>query len=212
MKQVQLKLCTTKGNMLVMNKLKILSVVFLTVASAAVVSSCGDKRSRGWEYARNMYDPIAYNYDTPNKNFANEQTAQLPPAGTNPVGYDRVVDDYPNTSEGYEAASAGLKNPLPANPGTLNEGKVLYSHMCSHCHGATGNGDGGVVTVGKFPPPPSYSTGNSSRGGLMKDLTDGKIFHTITYGLNLMGPHRTQLSPTERWKIVMYVHVLQNAQ
>jgi hypothetical protein len=46
----------------------------------------------------------------------------------------------------------------------------------------------------------------------MKDLTDGKIFHTITYGVNLMGAHRYQLTPTERWKIVMYVHELQKLQ
>ena len=195
-----------------MNKLKVLSITFFAVASAAIVSSCGDKKSRGWEYARNMYDPIAYNYDSPNKNFANGQTAQLPPDGTIPVGYDRVVEDYPNTFEGYEAAAAGLTNPIPVTPAALNEGKVLYNNMCSHCHGKTGNGDGEVVSVGQFPPPPSYSTGNSSRGGTMRELNDGKIFHTITYGLNLMGPHRTQLSPTERWKIVMYVHVLQNAQ
>lgn len=195
-----------------MNKLRILSLTFLTVASAALISSCGGSKGAGWEYARNMYDPIAYNPDQPNENFANKQSAQLPPAGTTPVGYDRVVEEYPNTIEGYNAASAGLKNPVPVTPVTLGEGRALYRNMCSHCHGATGNGDGSIIKLEKFPPPPSYSTGNSSRGGAMKDLTDGKIFHTITYGVNLMGPHRTQLSPTERWKIVMYVHELQKAQ
>ena len=46
----------------------------------------------------------------------------------------------------------------------------------------------------------------------MKDLTDGKIFHTITYGVNLMGAHASQISPAERWKIVLYVHELQKLQ
>jgi mono/diheme cytochrome c family protein len=197
--------------MLVMNKFRILNLTFIAIASAAIISSCGDSKGRGWEYARNMYDPIAYNPDQPNENFANKQTAQLPPAGTTPVGYDRV-EEYPNTLEGYTAAGANLRNPIPVTPATLNEGKALYTNMCAHCHGKTGQADGEVVTVGKFPPPPSYSMGNSSRGGAMKDLTDGKIFHTITYGVNLMGPHRAQLSPAERWKIVMYVHVLQKAQ
>ena len=195
-----------------MNKLRILSLTFLTVASAAFISSCGDNKSPGWEYARNMYDPIAYNPDQANENFANKQTAQLPPEGTTPVGFDRVVEEYPNTLEGYNAASTGLKNPVPVTPTSLAEGRALYRNMCSHCHGATGNGDGSIIKLDKFPPPPSYSTGNSSRGGAMSALTDGKIFHTITYGVNLMGPHRTQLSPTERWKIVMYVHELQKAQ
>ena len=195
--------------MLVMNKLRILSAAFLTVVVAAVVSSCGDKRSTGLEYARNMYDPIAFNPDQPNANFRNGQTAQAPPAGTLPVGFDRVIDDYPNTLEGYEAASAGLKNPLGVTKSNLATGKTLFLHMCSHCHGAEGQGDGSIIKLEKFPAPPSYSNGQSSRGGAMKDLTDGKIFHTITYGVNLMGPHRALLSPTERWQIVMYVHELQ---
>lgn len=194
-----------------MNKLKIVSCAILTAAIATGMVSCGDKKSPGLEFARNMYDPIAYNPDQPNDNFANGQTAQTPPAGTMPVGYD-PVDEYPNTMDGYNAASVSLKNPLPATKQTMEEGKVLYDHMCSHCHGEQGKGDGAIIGQGKFPPPPSYSTGNSSRGGTMKDLTDGKIFHTITYGLNLMGPHRTQLNPTERWKIVMYVHELQKLQ
>jgi len=66
------------------------------------------------------------------------------------------------------------------------------------------------VAIGKFPPPPSYSKGNSSRGGAMRDLTDGKVFHTITYGINLMGAHASQINPEDRWKIVMYVRQLQN--
>ena len=42
----------------------------------------------------------------------------------------------------------------------------------------------------------------------MKDLTDGKIYHTITYGINLMGSHASQVNPTERWKIIMFVRSL----
>ncbi len=197
--------------MLVMNKLRVISAAFLTLAIIAVVSSCSDKRSTGLEFARNMYDPIAYDADKPNKNFKNGQTAQTPPAGTMPLGFDKA-DEYPNTIEGYELAGKSLANPLPVTIPVLEEGKTLYLNMCSHCHGYQGKGDGSIVKMEKFPAPPSYSTGTSSRGGAMKDLTDGKIFHTITYGVNLMGPHKYQLTPTERWKIVMYVHELQKLQ
>jgi mono/diheme cytochrome c family protein len=200
-----------KGNMLVMNKLRIVRVALLTAVVATVVTSCGDKRSPGWQFAPNMYEAKAFNPDQPNKNFKNGQTAQLPPANTTPVGFDKV-DDFPNTAEGYQAASTGLKNPLPVTVATLEEGKSLYVNMCSHCHGYEGQGDGSIIKMQKFPAPPSYSKGTSSRGGAMKDLTDGKIFHTITYGVNLMGPHKYQLTPEERWKIVMYVHELQKLQ
>ncbi|WP_369410086.1 c-type cytochrome [Hufsiella arboris] len=195
-----------------MNKLRIVGAVLVTVAAAAVISSCSDKRSTGIEYARNMYDPIAYNPDQPNKNFRNGQTAQTPPAHTMPVGFDEPETEYPNTLEGYETASKNMRNPVPASQANLEEGKMLFLRMCTQCHGLTGQGDGSIVAMGKFPAPPSYSKGNSSRGGAMRDLTDGKIFHTITYGVNLMGPHRYQLTPSERWKIVLYVHELQKLQ
>ncbi len=206
-----LKLSTTKGNMLVMNKRLVIFTAFLSVAAVTVISSCSNKRSTGYEFAPNMYEPIAYNPDQPNKNFKDGKTAQDPPVGTMPVGFDKY-DIYPNTNEGYLAASAGMTNPLPVNVATLEQGKTLFLNMCSHCHGNEGKGDGSIVKLGKFPGPPSYSTGNSSRGGSMKDLTDGKIYHTITHGVNLMGPHKSQLSPEQRWKVVMYVHELQKLQ
>jgi cytochrome c553 len=209
--QVLLKLSTMKGNMLVMNKLRVLRVAFLTAVVATVVTSCGDKRSPAWEFAPNMYEHKAFDPDQPNKNFKNGQTAQVPPINTTPVGFDKV-DEYPNTPEGYQAASLGMKNPLPVTTANLEDGKSLYVNMCSHCHGYEGQGDGSIIKLQKFPAPPSYSKGTSSRGGAMKDLTDGKIFHTITYGVNLMGPHKYQLTPDERWKIVMYVHELQKLQ
>ena len=43
----------------------------------------------------------------------------------------------------------------------------------------------------------------------MSKLDAGHIFHAITYGLNAMGPHASQLTEEERWKIVLYVQELQ---
>ena len=192
--------------MLAMNKFKVLGLAVITVAASVVVTSCSNKRSTGWEYAPNMYEHIAYDPDQRNPNFKDGKTAQLPPAGTIPVGF--VKFDYPNTKEGYELASTEVKNALAVTEQNLADGKILFEHFCSPCHGATGQGDGLVVAHG-FPPPPSYSKGQSSRGGDMKDLTDGKIYHTITYGVNAMGSYASQLEPEERWKVVMYVHHLQ---
>jgi mono/diheme cytochrome c family protein len=189
-----------------MNKLKILGPMAMVIAAVVVTSSCKDKRDTGWEYAPNMYEHIAYDPDQKNDNFKDGKTAQLPPAGTTPVGFVRF--DYPSTKDGYEAAGAEVKNPLPMSDANYADGKALFTAFCSPCHGVTGQGDGLVVAHG-FPPPPSYSKGKSSRGGDMKDLTDGKIYHTITYGVNAMGSYASQLEPTERWKVIMYVHHLQ---
>jgi len=37
------------------------------------------------------------------------------------------------------------------------------------------------------------------------ELTEGKMFHTITYGKGLMGSHSSQLNKEERWKLVHYI-------
>jgi len=178
----------------------------IVISAVMVISSCKDKRSTGWEYAPNMYEHLAYDPDQRNDNFKDGKTAQVPPAGTTPVGFVRF--DYPNTKDGYETAGTEVKSSLPQTPENLEQGKQLFIAFCSPCHGQNGQGDGLVVAHG-FPAPPSYSKGISSRGGNMKDLTDGKIYHTITYGVNAMGSYASQLEPTERWKVIMYVHHLQ---
>ncbi len=192
--------------MLAMNKIKILGTTAIIIAAMIIISSCKDKRSTGWEYAPNMYEHIAPDPDQANDNFKDGKTAQVPPAGTTPIGFVRF--DYPNTKDGYELAGAEVKSPLPQTQANYADGKLLFAHFCSPCHGLGGQGDGLVVAHG-FPAPPSYSKGQSSRGGAMKDLTDGKIYHTITYGVNAMGSYASQLDPTERWKVIMYVHHLQ---
>jgi len=194
-----------------MNKNKFVYTAFLAIAFAATFSACKDKRSTGLEYARNMYDPIAYNPDQPNKNFKDGKTAQLPPAHTKPVGFTEY-DEYPNTKEGYEAAGVSMVNPLPVDTVNLAQGQHLFKVFCSPCHGDKGDGQGHLVKIEKFSGVPAYQTGASSRGGNMVDLTAGKIYHTITYGVNNMGSHASQISPTDRWKVVMYVQQLQKGQ
>jgi mono/diheme cytochrome c family protein len=198
-------------NILAMNRTNIIGFIIVAFTTLAILSSCKDKRSRGLEYAPNMYYPIAYNPDQKNPNFENGITAQVPPAGTTPIGYDRF-GQFANTTEGYLEASEKMVNPITTDAQNLAEGEVLYVSMCGPCHGIKGAGNGKIVELGKYPAPPSYATGVSSRGGAMKDLTDGKIYHTMQYGLNLMGSYASQLSPDERWKVVMYVHKLQNQQ
>lgn len=170
-----------------------------------VLSSCfHDKEHPGYEYAPQMYDPVAYDPDKPNPVFADGKTAQKPAEGSIPRGYEAF--DYLNTIEDYERAGTELKNPVPLNEKTLAEGKQLYLNMCSHCHGKEGKSDGAIVASGKFPPPPAYNSEN------LKSLPEGKMFFSITYGKNLMGPHASIVSKEERWKIIHYIQTLQKLQ
>lgn len=177
--------------------------------SSVFMTGCkSDPNSPGFEFMPDMYRSPSYETYLENHAFggADSMSARMPVSGTIPRGFEPALVD--GTAEGY-AASDNLKNPIAYSKETLAEGKELYRKMCSHCHGETGQGDGKVVTNGGFPPPPSYATGNSSRGGAMKDLSEGKIYHTITYGVNMMGSHASQISSEDRWKIVHYIQELQ---
>ncbi len=168
----------------------------------AGLTSCGkkDENSPGVEFMPDMYrsNSLEY-YQTHTVDGQTEMNAKLPVKGTVARGF--LPYAYENNTEGYEKAGLNLKNPLTekSREEYEKEGEVLYGKFCVHCHGATGAGDGKVG--GKLPgPPPAYSS---------LKITEGKMFHTITYGKGTMGAHNSQLTQEERWKLVYYVQKLQ---
>ncbi|HKR06812.1 MAG TPA: cytochrome c [Bacteroidia bacterium] len=192
-----------------MLKIILRPVVFALGMIAMLCSCSNDPLKPGLEFMPDMYRSSAYGTYEASKIFADSVSALKPVAGTIPRGYDTYFP-YANDTTGYETAGRALKNPLEMSAENIAEGKRLYNIFCINCHGEKGDGNGTLRIKGdKFPGVPNYATAKSSRGGDMKNMPDGKIFHTITYGLNLMGSHASQINPTERWKIVMYVHELQ---
>ena len=182
------------------------------VCIAVLMSSCTtDPNSPGVEYMPDMYRSPSYETYSTNPVFKDSMTAQLPVAGTITRGewpesgslINALPYAYPNTLEGYEAAGAELKSPFAQSPEIAAEGKVIFEKMCMHCHGPKGEGDGQLIGTGKYPPPPPYN------GGALKELPEGKMFHTFTYGKGLMGSHASQLTKEERWKVIQYIQELQ---
>jgi cytochrome c553 len=174
-------------------------------------TSCNkhDANSPGVEYMPDMYRSPALEANSfsivknANGTFDTIQTNRTPVAGTIARGY--MPYPFPNTPEGYENAGNNLHNPFVKNEINLKEGEALYGKFCVHCHGATGQGDG--LVGAKLPgAPPSYT------GAVLMALPEGKMFHTLTYGKNLMGSHASQLTVDERWKLVLYVQKLQHPE
>lgn len=97
--------------------------------------------------------------------------------------------------------SAGLRNPFDSTAAILAEGKILYETYCKHCHGAKAIGDGKVAD--------KFAGVANLKGDSYLGITEGHIFHVITYGAGLMGSHGSQVSPEDRWKITKYVKALQ---
>ena len=71
------------------------------------------------------------------------KTAQLPPAGTTPLGFERF--EYANTVEDYERAGVEVKNPLIVDKANLAHGETLFLTYCAVCHGKDGAGDGPIT-------------------------------------------------------------------
>lgn len=195
------------------------------VASLVVVILASMKRDpqhQAWEYAPNMYNSVGYEPLTQIKpNPINSETGKgngnmrVPVKGTIPrqayvtTDGDTVISALEKMelifrnipADSLEMSAAVLKNPLPASEATAKQGQVLYGKYCQHCHGEKGKGDGLVGK--KYGGVPVYSS------DALKDLNDGHIFHVITYGKGRMWPHGSQVSPEDRWKIIQYVHKLQ---
>ena len=174
--------------------------------TALFVASCTthDKDSPGFEFMPDMYRSTSYESNSANGNFKDSLTNRIPPKGT--ISYDQEVSayhpyPYQNDDSGYVWAGRNLHDPFPATKEVLDKGAMLYDKFCTHCHGKSGGGDG--LVGGKLPgPPPAYSAA-------LKDLPEGKMFHTLQYGKGNMGSHASQLTPDERWIIIRYVQTLQ---
>jgi len=177
---------------------------------------CGDPasdgkeltRHPGYEYMPNMYRSPSYETYSQNPIFENNSTARQPVEGTIPRGF--MPFEYENTLDDYLSAGENLRNPIKENEKNLESGKSLYGMFCAHCHGKDGDGKGSVSHP-VYGAIPAYNDKVQVRrtGSTMSELNDGNIYHAITYGLNAMGPHASQISPEERWKIIMFINNLQ---
>ena len=183
-------------------KLVIICSVYLLIVS------CGND-GRGYEYMPNMYRSPSLDTYGQNTIYSDSSNARKPVKGTIPRG-KLLTFNYEGSLEGYLLAGDNVINPYASSSENIEDGKKLYAMFCTHCHGDLGDGKGSINHP-VYSAIPAYNDNNMARrtGGTMSELKAGHIFHAITYGLNAMGPHASQLSEEERWKIVLYVQTLQ---
>jgi len=173
-----------------------------------LIVSCGND-GRGFEFMPDMYRSPSLETYGKNKIFSDSLNARMPVKGTIARGYLKTFN-YSSSLDDYLLSGKEAINPYEINNENLEEGEALYAMFCKHCHGPNGAG-GGTITHPLYSAVPYYNDNKQKRrsGATMSELKTGHIFHAITYGLNAMGPHASQLSEEERWKIVLYVQKLQ---
>ena len=174
--------------------MKSLYKIVAVVGLSFMATSCFDKAKPNYQFFPDMYEAVSYETYSEHNVFKGGVEAQIPAKGSIKRGF--VPYEIPNTPEGYALAKATLKSPLDSLSINQDKAKELYTVYCAICHGDAGDGKGNLVVKEKFLGVPSYKD---------REITDGSVFHVITYGLNSMGSHANQLSQEERWVVADYV-------
>ena len=113
---------------------------------------------------------------------------------------------FKNDSVGY-ARSGEVKNPLDVSAVDMKEAERIYLINCGICHGAKLDGNGPLWKGGDGPYPAAPR--NLITDPIATNMAAGTMFHSITYGKNLMGGYGSQLSSKQRWEIVAYIKAKQ---
>jgi len=177
------------------------AILFASVLAAG----CNRADDPGVQYAPEMYESIPYDaLKQVDANLINPMgiNQRTPVVGTVPLGKMDYYSHIPKDS--VTIAERVLRNPYSYTKENLIEGQALYVRNCQHCHGEQGDGQGLVAL--KFKGVPSYYA------GAYKTMNDGHIYHVIQWGKGRMMPHGSQVNPNERWKIAMYVRMLQEGK
>ena len=195
-------------------------ILLPTFAAIWLTSCVTDPNSPGLEYMPDMYrSPAIEAYvdygqeayevgEDVARAQRNTPSSRKPVPGTIPFrGEDQLAFALPyayaQTPEDYERAGVELTSPLVTNQTNIEAGQRVYEAMCTQCHGVEGKGDGALSVNGHIAGIPSYTD-------KLKDLPEGKMYHTLTWGKGLMGSHASQLSQRQRWEVIEYIKVLQN--
>lgn len=123
---------------------------------------------------------------------------------------------YKDTEEERTRASVEIiRNPFPITGEGLARGKELYDINCGICHGEKADGAGYLVreaNAAKRDPGGVYP---AAPANLLQDTflksSNGRFYHAIMYGKNVMGGYSDKLSYEERWQVIHHIRSLQAA-
>jgi len=157
-----------------------------------------DRNNPGYTYFPDMAYSRAFETYTENPNFEDSLTLRIPAEGTIP----REFDPFPFEKSDEDMIKAGieLSNPLKVNDENIDRGKMIFEKYCLQCHGNAGDGNGYLYTSGRYPYPPASLISEK-----MQKKPDGEIYHQVTLGWGIMGPHGLLLRPEDRWKVIIYI-------
>ncbi len=187
---------------------------------------------RGWKSKRppielfpDMVRQAKYKPQTESEFYADNRSARQPVEGTVPLGYASVSTSSSNGTMGdlgpyqniqFTASSDyvatgrfgnqwGTGIPFEVTAAMMQRGRERYNITCAVCHGATGAGNGIASKYGL------NGIANQQQQRI-RDMADGEIFNTITWGKNTMMGYGSTIQVPDRWMIIAYLRALQRSQ
>ncbi len=173
------------------------------VALMVVMISCNKtRRNTGRAYMPDMAYSRAYETYSSTENLKEKgiHYTSMPVTGTIARG-DMAGYTLKNDSTDY-VQSASVKNPFSADSIDMKEAERLYLVNCGICHGAKLDGNGPLWNGGDGPYP---AAPKNFLADDMKLMTEGTMFHSVTYGKGQMGSYASQLNTKQRWEVIAYV-------
>ncbi len=117
---------------------------------------------------------------------------------------------YDDTPEGREAAIAdNASNPFPITETGMVRGANLYNIFCAICHGEAGNGLGYIYDTDQNPQAKYPAAPASFLRPEFLEASNGRYYHAIMYGYNVMGAYADKMNYEERWQVIHYIRSLQ---
>lgn len=183
--------------------IKLVAILLLTVT----LLSCRGQKTENppMRTQLNMQFQERFNAQEENAFFENGMAMREPVAGTVARGmmrHDTIL------FEGVDETGIYVEEiPFELTRDFLNRGKERYDIYCQMCHGATGNGQG-IIMTGQYGyvPAPTFHREDSY------NMSDGRIYSSIANGIRSMPSYSTQIRVEDRWAIVAYVRALQKSQ
>jgi len=195
--------------------MKKLLIIAIVTAGIGALQSCSDiQRKPSRVYMPDMGYSVALETYADHSKLADSGIFYnaRPVAGTVKRGEDPVFhyEMLTDTTGAYDK-SAAMKNPIVSlDKADSVEAERLFLVNCGVCHGPKLDGNGPLYKDGSGPytAKPANLSGADAKYAAM---AEGTMFHSITYGKNMMGSYASQVTPKQRWMIISYIKSKQHA-
>jgi mono/diheme cytochrome c family protein len=159
----------------------------------------------------NMDFQTYYKPQRANEFFADGRAEREPVEGTVAVGNLR---DDEHLYEGKAQGTWALALPpgVPANEATMVRGEERFGIHCAPCHGVDGSGDGIVHRRAFALKEGTWVVPTNLADPKVVAQPVGQLFNTISHGIRNMPGYALQITPEDRWAILLYVRALQKSR